>query len=173
MLLDEYAATGSRGKLRMKAQYVDFFDHQVHLRLDEGKLMHRIFELIRTEDDVPRAVQAVVREGRLSERESAGMIEKVIGLMDVHPAREWFDGSWMVRNEQDIVNPGGRILRPDRIMYRDGKVVVVDYKFGTGKTGQHADQVSEYMKLLHDMGEEDVRGYLWYVSLKEVVSIGS
>jgi ATP-dependent helicase/nuclease subunit A len=171
MLLDDYAATGSRGKLRMKAQEIDIFDHQVHVRLDQGKLMHRIFELIRTRDDVPRAVQTVVREGKLTERESAGMIERVIGLMDVPPAREWFDGSWLVRNEQDIVHPGGRILRPDRIMYRSGQAVVVDYKFGSGKSPQHAGQVSEYMKLLRGMGEEDIRGYLWYVSLGEVVSV--
>ena len=45
----------------------------------------------------------------------------------------------------------------------DGKeMIVVDFKFGKPKTEYH-EQVREYMDLLHKMGHENIKGYLWYV----------
>jgi len=171
MILGEYAATSSRGKLKMKAGNIDFFDHKVHLRLDEGKLMHRMFELIRKRDDVPQAVRSVVREGKLTEKEADGMIERISGLMDIPLARDWFDGSWLIRNEQDILHPSGMVMRPDRIMYRDEQIVVVDYKFGSARSAMHAEQVTDYLKLLLEMGEKNVKGYIWYVNQKEIMNV--
>ena len=47
-------------------------------------------------------------------------------------------------------------------MMKDGKVVVVDFKFGKPYP-EYERQIHEYMELLIKMGYENVRGYLWYV----------
>ena len=52
--------------------------------------------------------------------------------------------------------------RPDRVMRKGEEVVVVDFKFGTPKP-EYIEQVTRYMTLIHGMGYEDVKGYLWYV----------
>ena len=53
--------------------------------------------------------------------------------------------------------------RPDRVMMKDGEVIVVDFKFGKKRKA--------YMDLLSDMGYEHIRGYLWYVFNNELEEI--
>ena len=60
--------------------------------------------------------------------------------------------------------------RPDRVMMKDGEVIVVDIKFGK-KRKTYNKQVKEYMDLLSDMGYEHIRGYLWYVFNNELEEI--
>jgi RecB family endonuclease NucS len=58
-------------------------------------------------------------------------------------------------------------------MMRGGRAVVVDYKFGRLKSAAHRKQLSDYMRLLRDMGHTDVAGYLWYVSLDDIEKISA
>ena len=57
---------------------------------------------------------------------------------------------------------GFKALRPDRVMIKDDKVVVVDFKFGNTKP-DYIRQVQGYMNLFLQMGYQKVEGYLWYV----------
>ncbi len=55
-------------------------------------------------------------------------------------------------------------------MIKDGKVVVVDFKFGKKKES-YRQQVKEYMDLLNAMGYQHVEGYLWYVFSNELEQV--
>ena len=83
-----------------------------------------------------------------------------------HPkVKEWFSGEWTLYNECTILyrkNGELQTRRPDRVMMKDGQVIVVDFKFGKPYP-EYNEQVREYMKLLQDMGYTQVSGYLWYV----------
>ena len=87
--------------------------------------------------------------------------------------KEWFSGSWELYNECAILyreNGIQQTRRPDRVMMKDGKVVVVDFKFGKPRQ-EYTCQVKEYMDLLLQMGYSDVKGYLWYVFNNEIEEI--
>ena len=84
---------------------------------------------------------------------------------------EWFDGSWKVIAEQDILTPEGTLKRPDRVMLKDEQVIVVDYKFGRQQSASHRSQVRRYVKMLREMSYGAVKGVIWYVNLKEVVKV--
>ena len=83
-----------------------------------------------------------------------------------HPmVKEWFSGEWKLYNECTILyKEKGQLQtrRPDRVMMKDGQVIVVDFKFGKAQP-QYKEQVREYMNLLSNMGYTHIRGYLWYV----------
>ena len=85
----------------------------------------------------------------------------------------WFDGGWnIVRNENEIIVPGaGSTRRPDRVMIRGTRAVVVDYKFGNREPGRYRRQVGEYLGLLRQMGYTQCEGYLWYVKLGEIEKV--
>lgn len=88
---------------------------------------------------------------------------------------EWFNiDKYRPYAESDILFKGG-FYRPDRVLVSaDGskaEAVVVDYKFGEIKAQKYNKQVAQYCKLLKDMGFAKVRGYLWYVVLKEVEEV--
>ena len=56
-------------------------------------------------------------------------------------------------------------------MIRGDRAVVVDYKFGSDRSGRHVRQVAEYMRLMVEMGYRRVEGYVWYISLGEIVDV--
>lgn len=116
----------------------------------------------------------MLAEGAVS-RNEAGKIRELLSEAFSDPiVASWFDGSWsVVRNEHDIVVPGERSTRrPDRVLTKGAEAVVIDYKFGLKKHNRHTRQVEEYMRLLGRMGYRTVRGYLWYVELKQVENVG-
>ena len=62
--------------------------------------------------------------------------------------------------------------RPDRVVWTaDGAIEVIDYKFGEPNHDQYAAQVRNYMKLLVEMGYENIKGYIWYLKSGEIVTI--
>jgi hypothetical protein len=161
----------SMGKLVMRSGNLDVFDPEAGMKIDRGRVMHRIFERIRTAGDVEAAVLQLAGEGKVAGEETGALISGIKELLGTPPLDEWFGGSWQVMNEQDILTPEGHVYRPDRIMTREGKMVLLDYKFGNQKAEAHARQVQEYGLLLHEMGYKDILAYLWYVNLKEIIPV--
>jgi len=85
----------------------------------------------------------------------------------------WFDGSYSVVNEGDIIIPGEdyRVRRPDRVMLKMDSTVVVDFKFGEVEDEKHKYQVKSYIRTLVSMGYPNVTGYLWYFDHSKVVEL--
>ena len=71
-------------------------------------------------------------------------------------------------NEVDILLGKGETRRPDRVMIGDGKVTVVDYKFGEKTSSRYQRQMREYVRLIRKMGYPVVEGFLWYVALGKI-----
>ena len=92
-------------------------------------------------------------------------------MVNLESVRDWFDGSWNVITEQDILTRDGSIRRPDRVMVKSGRVVVVDYKFGELKSAGHLSQVRKYADMLRQMKYEVVSGFIWYVNQNEVLEV--
>jgi predicted Ser/Thr protein kinase len=65
--------------------------------------------------------------------------------------------------------PSGHTRRPDRIILRDDRTIIIDFKFGE-ENSRNADQISQYRKLLTDMGYKDIEAYLWYVDKNKIVN---
>lgn len=145
-----------------------------------GNILHKIFSTIRTRDDIAPALQQLELDGLLPgddvDKESLiDMIEK--RLQDKRVA-DWFSPRWQLYNERSIlfIDPTDNKAvsrRPDRVMTDGSEWIVVDFKFGSPKTEYH-DQVRQYMALLSSMGNENIKGYLWYVysnRIEEVVTV--
>ncbi|HEY5915871.1 MAG TPA: Dna2/Cas4 domain-containing protein, partial [Chryseolinea sp.] len=82
----------------------------------------------------------------------------------------WFDPSWDVRTEIPILLPSGTENRIDRLMLKDRKAVVVDFKTGIHSKADQK-QVRDYIDVLRKMNFIDVEGYVLYIRTKEVVSV--
>jgi len=139
-------------------------DRSEYVRL--GNLYHAILSQVGTPADVSVAITRLQQQGVVN----GDNVEKIRGFIEKRifseKVREWFDGSWQLHNEAEIFYTDAqgkkRKVRPDRVMTKDGEAVVVDYKFGR-PNAEHKAQVSEYVRLLADMGYHPVSGFLWYV----------
>ena len=171
VVLEEYPTARPALKLRLPSQR--YFEEGGEPELaprNLGILMHRAFEQADDAAQVREAVAHMQADGILSEEDAARLRQRIDRAFELPEVREWFDGSWQrIRNEQEIIVPGSASTRrPDRVMIRGTRVVVVDYKFGALDAERHRRQVAEYLRLLAEMGYDPVEGYLWYVKLGRI-----
>lgn len=134
--------------------------------IDRGLLLHEIFSMIHTADDVQGTISRFIRDGVIkpSERHE---LERIIHRAFTLPyAADWFSGKYELFNECSILYRAddGTIshMRPDRVMRDQHHFIVVDFKFAR-PTDEHRKQVTRYIQQLHLMGHPDVEGYIWYV----------
>ena len=145
--------------------------------IQTGSVLHQIFSMIRTTDDIEDALKQLQFEGVLYDEQITperitAMLRK--RLQDPRVA-DWFSPRWTLFNECTILTmEDGEVKerRPDRVMTDGQHWVVVDFKFGSPKP-EYGDQVREYMALIKTMQPEaEVNGYLWFVysnKIEEVV----
>ena len=71
----------------------------------------------------------------------------------IHSIPPFFDKDSTVLNEPDILVGKGVVRRPDRVIIKEDKVSILDYKFGE-KRKKHLYQVEEYKnKIDHEFSE--------------------
>lgn len=134
----------------------------------QGTLFHNVMAEIKDVDDINRVLKRSLLQGRLTQ-DQHDELSGYLRIMHDNPLiRSWFDPQNRVFSECDILDPDARKhnrrnQRPDRIVLKDGKITVVDYKFGD-EHGGYQGQVRNYMRLLKSMyPDSEVKGYLWYV----------
>ena len=146
---DEFYASSNEGELK-------------NSRL-RGVALHSIFESIATSDDVDYAISKAVNDGIIRQQDVRDTRITVMERIRSVEERGWFSDQVQLINETPILTPEGDDYRPDRVMiYPDHKVVVVDYKFGRKKLSEYHRQVENYVRLIREMGYDNVEGYIWY-----------
>lgn len=87
------------------------------------------------------------------------VLRKIMNDVSLQP---YFAPGVEVMNETTIMNCDGQLRRPDRIVFLDDEVMVIDYK--TGKENEaYQQQLEEYCELLREMGYINVKSMLLYV----------
>ena len=137
-----------------------------------GILMHSVLSEATTIEDINKSIDRLQKDGRIATSQAKELHAAIEREFSREQVREWF-GEWDdVRCESDILcshEAGTR--RPDRVMIRGGRAVVVDYKFGEEHSSGHKRQMQHYIELLSKMGYKQVEGYLWYLMTGEIVKI--
>jgi ATP-dependent exoDNAse (exonuclease V) beta subunit len=161
---------------------------KIHLRSDQyfldeegvfrtgrmyGNMMHQLFSLIDTIEDVDRAVETLQRDGLLPDKDRdalAGYVREMLGREGVS---DWFSlsGSASLFKERSLLCGSGEVLRPDRVIVEGDKATVIDFKFGESEKASYHKQLGQYMEQLRLMGFNKVEGYLWYVILDRIIKI--
>ncbi|MBN1185624.1 MAG: UvrD-helicase domain-containing protein [Bacteroidales bacterium] len=139
-------------------------------KINYGKLMHELFANIKLISDIDKVLLSFVMKGKINTKEAENIFKKTSQLFKNEKVRSWFSPAWKVKTEATILDKGGKTRRPDRVMMKDDKTVIIDYKFGQTEQPSHKKQVTEYMNYAQKMGLQDVEGYIWYVDQNMVVN---
>ena len=136
------------------------------LMMQRGVVLHDIMARIHTTDDISQAVENVARRISLGDDDTRRLHDTVTEAFRTHPdmMARWFSPDTQVLSEQPIYIPErDQTRRPDRIvLYPDGSVDIIDYKFTSEILDSHVSQVKAYVAILRQMGYDRVNGYLWY-----------
>ncbi len=155
-----------RAKLAFKGEeYYDEISSRGH-----GLVMHRIMEFIEKESDLSFALDRVISEGILSSENREKTEALIKKMFESVRERHWFDGSYRVFRELDILEPGGGVKRPDRILL-GAEAQVIDFKFGSLQNRSHITQVQKYVSLLRETGIAYVKGYVWYPEEGSIIPV--
>ena len=142
--------------------------------INEGKLMHRVMQLIATPADLAPTLSGLEAQGIVTAAEAA-RIERLLRKRLAPPqVAAWFDGSWELYNECNVLKRDAegrlRVVRPDRVARRGEDWLVIDYKLARYRE-EHVEQVKEYLRTLREMGHPKAKGYLFYLLTGQVVEV--
>ena len=116
-----------------------------------GNLVHELMARIEYRSDLDSVIQASVSSGILGSSEREDM-EAMLRELMVHPElRIYFDRGCKVINERPILLSGGNSVIPDRLVIRENKVWILDYKTGAPDPA-HGKQINQYANVLESMG---------------------
>ena len=134
---------------------------QMIAHINIGSLCHDILAHIETREEQQAVVERYMQRGVIESEVQRCEVESLLNRAWENPQMcEWFDGSWdLLREQAMMVN--GEEKRPDRVMLKGDKAIVLDYKFGAPNPKYHK-QVQEYMEVMRLLGYREVEGYLWY-----------
>lgn len=135
-----------------------------------GLVIHELLSHIKFEDDIKPALLQFVEDGKISNNEVSELEVKLTDLIGKPTLKPLFSTDKMIRNESDIQLATGKWLRPDRVVWKNKKAWVVDYKTGATDS-KHQKQVKEYMEAMHQLGFEDVEGILVYIDQDNIVAV--
>jgi len=157
----------------------------VRLTLDEGRLgreerrrgelAHRMLELVGQGPDLAERLAAAAdraaREARCDLSEARALVPKLAAML-AHPSlAACFTAApgRLIRTEQEMCDPRGRLVRMDRLVVEAERVTVVDYKTGEEEPAAHEGQLRDYMRILAGAWPgREVRAMVAYVDLGTV-----
>ncbi len=165
-----------RGRLKFSADSIDFFSDEGEAGMAasnriKGVVLHDILSRIRTPEDLEDAVRQSLMSGDATPEEAEEARALLKGRIESAAARGWFPDSYdRILNESTIIDEKGEMHRPDRVVAAEGKVIVIDYKFGEHRRA-YERQLKGYSEMWRRMGYRDVSAFLWYVHTDEVMEI--
>jgi ATP-dependent helicase/nuclease subunit A len=168
--LGSYDGDGSGSlRLRLSMDSSDFFSEEAKARSEavhNGTVLHNILAEVIVPGDLEQAVETALRSGDVDESSAEADLGLLKERIASHP--EWFpEKGAEIFTETSLFDVDGEEYRPDRVIIRDGRVTVIDYKFGE-KNPRYRRQLSKYINIYKNMGYSQVEGAIWYVPADEV-----
>ncbi len=149
---------------------IDAKENTPYRPINEGRILHEIFMQIRYRSDIPHAIKRIQIQGKINQEDSLKYTRYIEDAFNDIQVSSWFTADWNIMTEAEIIIPQGIIKRPDRVITNSRSTLVIDYKFGMKIDKAYESQVKEYAMLLQDMGYQGIEAYIWYVSLKKVIT---
>jgi len=169
----DFCFTDFSNHLNLRKNYEHFFesDGDPGRNINRGRLIHDILSRISTAVELDKAIEELVFQGILSAEEIDEIRDQLTRLVSDPEVKHWFDGTFRVVNERNILTGKNGVKRPDRIMLADDQLIVVDYKSGEQELDKYKSQVRGYMRELHACGYKNITGYIWYTRNNKRVKV--
>lgn len=119
--------------------------------LIKGNLLHYIMSLIETEADIENALALVLRNGDIAEDEIDELKSKILEIINHPELQSFYSNGNTIKNEKDIITQNGSIIRPDRVIIKENRATIIDYKTGK-QDSSYKEQVYDYADALEEMG---------------------
>lgn len=156
--------------IRIKASRLHNSDEQ-EVAKRSGITMHSILSMIRDASDLDKALGTAVLEGLLAPEEVAPLRDHLLSLLQHPQLSDYYRQGTDSRLEAELITQESRLLRPDRVVFQEQQVIIIDYKTGKEDSKKHAQQLLDYQQALKDLGHQNVKKLLVYLEDLRVVEV--
>lgn len=134
-----------------------------------GSRIHEILAKISEHENPEMLVDQIATNENWSNDEQIAVQIQLSRILK-HPFIQKLLQSKSSRSEMEIVDRNGRVYRPDRLVFSDQKVQVIDFKTGEARE-QHLEQINLYAELISGMGYQEVEKFLFYTQNCELILV--
>ena len=132
-----------------------------------GNILHHALGLILNRNDIERTLEQLISEGLLQKRDAVKVHALILQVMDHPLLKPYFEAGLRVLNEWEILTKDGQVLRPDRLVFRNDRATILDYKTGS-RSPEHRSQVLAYKRAVEDSGFSVESAILVYIEKNQV-----
>ncbi len=130
---------------------------------ERGKLIHYFMSLIHTNRDVDMALEKLLNQGIVAKENIPELREQALRVVEHPEISPFFKEGLKVKNEKEIITENGLILRPDRLVFEEDVVTVIDYKTGSSHP-EYANQLKTYREAIQKMGYSVASSMIVYIN---------
>ncbi|HOH83708.1 MAG TPA: 3'-5' exonuclease, partial [Bacteroidales bacterium] len=127
-----------------------------------GNIIHKILSEIKQAEDAIGVTTGMLLEGIISQADAEKITKYIEQLMANPHFKSFFEPGLPVLTEAEILTPGNKVYRPDRILFEKDKNVVVDFKTGVQKD-DHKTQIDNYAAILTEINNKPTEKFLIYL----------
>lgn len=128
-----------------------------------GNLVHNVLSQIFTLEDVDGVLDSFLLDGILDNEEKIQLHNIINQLISNPGINQYFQKGLEIKNEAEILLPDGKTYRPDRLVFDDDKLTIIDYKTGSLRESD-VKQIKKYGNILFDMGYKKIKKVLIYIN---------
>ncbi|NHN27334.1 UvrD-helicase domain-containing protein [Flavobacterium jejuense] len=133
--------------------------------IEFGNLLHEILSFIKTPKDIDVAIDVAIENGLILVNQKNEIKQKISEIVNHNDLSSFYDGNGITFNEQTIIKKGLGNVKPDKILIKDKKAFLLDYKTGE-MLEKHKKQVLDYSMIIEEMNYEVVKKVLVYIGEK-------
>ena len=165
--LDFISHSPQQHHLKVVHKDASLWDTEAEERIITGTIIHDAMERIKYLSDLSILKDEIESLEALPPDQLISLFEMIENIV-FHPLlTSYFNPSVKVVNERDIITKNGRVLRPDRLVFADRSVTIIDYKTGVASP-KHQVQINQYADALIEMGFSVSEKLLVYCSSEQI-----
>jgi len=137
--------------------------------INAGTQLHDYLSMIIDIDDLEKVQLALSLDRTMSDESADTLLHKINAIIHHPELATYYQKGVDVINERAILTNNGSKAIPDRLVFIDNQVLVIDYKTGN-ESSNHKSQVNHYAELLISMGHKVHKKILVYTDDLKIVS---
>jgi len=128
-----------------------------------GNLLHEMLSKIKTENDIEEVINRYLFKGEITVEEQNELINILKKITNHQQLTPYFDQNNMVFTEREISTLDKQTVIPDRLIFNENNVTIIDYK--TGKYDEkHKQQINSYATALENLNFSVEKKLLVYIT---------
>ncbi len=139
-------------------------------KINYGILVHAVLAGINEKSEIDSTIDKIIFDGLINQEEKHFLKKEIAEIMAVPEIQAFYDESYEVLSERELILTDGEVLRPDRVIIKDNIATIIDFKTGK-REKKHLEQVIRYADILKTMNYNSVNAKIIYLSERLVINV--